>query len=170
MRPRPPEGGRWERLRPTQGDGVSPGSEDAAAEPSAGRGRNRGSLFGELRPAPGAASASVAAAEGAPPNVAEAAELAPGEARAPGGAIPGPGPAAVGTTTAYYDSRAWEPRIGAKALETMSEMGAGASETGTELQERVAGIAQVLTENGHTEEEVAVAMRVEYMKVQLAEE
>ena len=52
----------------------------------------------------------------------------------------------------------------------MSEMRAGGSETGSELAERVAGIAQVLTENGHSSEEVSIAMKVEYAKVQLADD
>ena len=51
----------------------------------------------------------------------------------------------------------------------MSDMGAGASETGSELADRVSGIAQALSDNGHTAEEVAIAMRVEYKKVELAD-
>ena len=67
-------------------------------------------------------------------------------------------------------SRAWEPNLGAVAMDTMSEMGAQGSETGSELAERVAGIAQALTENGHTSEEVGVAMKVEYAKAQFLDD
>ena len=55
-------------------------------------------------------------------------------------------------------------------MDTMSEMGAQGSETGSELAERVAGIAQVLTENGHTSEEVGLAMKVEYAKAQFLDD
>ena len=71
----------------------------------------------------------------------------------------------------YFDMAGrWEPQIGQRAMETMSEMGAEASETVSELADRVAGIAQVLTENGHSVDEVAVAMKVKYEKVRLSDE
>ncbi len=85
-------------------------------------------------------------------------------------------PARATGTTEYHaltptlGSRSGEPQITPQAMETMSEMGAGASESPTELADRVGAIAQVLTDNGHTEREVATAMKVEYLRAQLADE
>ncbi len=99
--------------------------------------------------------------EGAAAEGGRGAELAPdepGEREPLGGAPPGSEGAAARPTTEYLPLGTWAPRIGQAALETMSDLGAGASETGSELAERATGIAEVLTENGHSAEGVAIAL------------
>ena len=61
-------------------------------------------------------------------------------------------------------ARGWEPQLGPAAMETVSEMGAQGSETVSELADRVAAIAEALSENGHSAEEVDLAMKVGYEK------
>ena len=55
-------------------------------------------------------------------------------------------------------------------METMSAMAPEASESSSDLAARVNLIAQTLVENGHSMEEAETAMKIEYVKVQLAEE
>ena len=55
-------------------------------------------------------------------------------------------------------------------METMSAMAPEASESSSDLAARINLIAQALLENGHSLEEAEVAMKIEYVKVQLAEE
>ena len=52
----------------------------------------------------------------------------------------------------------------------MSEMAAGGSETLSDLESRVSMIAQALAEHGHSQEEISMAMKIEYMKAEVLQD
>ena len=59
--------------------------------------------------------------------------------------------------------------MSSEALEAMSQFGAAGSETTSDIGRRIDNITQALQALGHTDEEIMLAVRIEYRKAELSD-
>ncbi len=78
-----------------------------------------------------------------------------------------PAPTHVGSAASGMGP--WEPMMSSEALETMSQFGAAGSETTSDIGRRIDNITQALQALGHTDEEIMLAVRIEYRKAELSD-